>query len=200
VGKLIPPHGCATILHAAALLIAHPIHFTLIGSVQDGPTVRRLVAGLGLSNVTLIDWVDYERLAGWYADSDICLGIFGDSDQANRVVPNKVYQALAVGRAVITRDSSAIREMFEVGEELWACRAGDPDDFSRQILKFASDGPMRHRIADAGHIAFCRSFDIGATARRIASRLESLVGDRAKAARPSLATRRGPLAVEGKPE
>ena len=36
------------------------------------------------------------------ASADAILGIFGTSDKALRVIPNKVYQGLAVGRAVLT--------------------------------------------------------------------------------------------------
>jgi hypothetical protein len=56
--------------------------------------------------------VPYENLKSAIVDADICLGIFGPSEKAASVVPNKVYQCLYVGRSVITRRSHAITEVF----------------------------------------------------------------------------------------
>ncbi|MBC8078690.1 MAG: glycosyltransferase, partial [Chloroflexales bacterium] len=125
VGKLIPLHGCETIVRAAALLRNQPIHFTLVGAGQQQEQVRLLVAQLALANVTLVDWVEYAELPACYAQADICLGIFGSSEKASRVVPNKVFQALATGRPVITADTPAIRTSFAVGAELLVCPPND---------------------------------------------------------------------------
>jgi glycosyltransferase involved in cell wall biosynthesis len=42
----------------------------------------------------------------------VCLGIFGTSEKAASVIPNKVFQVVAAGRPLITRDSPAIRELL----------------------------------------------------------------------------------------
>ena len=60
-----------------------------------------------------VDWVDYADLVSWISRADLCLGIFGTSEKAASVIPNKVYQVVAAGRPVVTRDSPAIRELLE---------------------------------------------------------------------------------------
>jgi glycosyltransferase involved in cell wall biosynthesis len=57
--------------------------------------------------------VDYSELVDWIHRADICLGIFGDSEKAARVIPNKVFQILSTGTPLITRDSPAIRELLD---------------------------------------------------------------------------------------
>ncbi len=57
----------------------------------------------------------------------ICLGVFGESAKAARVVPNKVWQAMAVGRPVVTADTPAVREVLEDGRTALLVPAGDPD-------------------------------------------------------------------------
>lgn len=65
-----------------------------------------------LPNLHWIEWATYDQLRQHLAASDICLGIFGESDKAASVIPNKVFQIVAAGRPLITRDSDAIRELL----------------------------------------------------------------------------------------
>ena len=50
-----------------------------------------------------VDWVDYADLVSWISRADLCLGIFGTSEKAASVIPNKVYQVVAAGRPVCPR-------------------------------------------------------------------------------------------------
>ncbi len=110
-GQFIPLHGIATIVRAAQLAHSDPIRWILIGRGQEEAPIRRLL-DKAPANVEWIDWVDFEDLREQIARADICLGIFGDTDKAARVIPNKVFQILSAGAPLITRDSPAIRELL----------------------------------------------------------------------------------------
>jgi glycosyltransferase involved in cell wall biosynthesis len=125
-GQLIPLHGVQTIVLAARLLRDLPIRFVLIGSGQEAPLVRRLLEEQPLANLEWHPWVEYERLSEAIERADVCLGIFGRSDKAARVIPNKVFQIIAARRPLITRDSPAIREIFGAGSP--GVRLVPPDD------------------------------------------------------------------------
>ena len=71
------------------------------------------------------------------AQADICLGIFGATDKARRVVPNKVYQTLALGKAVITAETPAVCEVFTSGEEMVTVPPGDPELLAGAIRALA---------------------------------------------------------------
>jgi 2-polyprenyl-3-methyl-5-hydroxy-6-metoxy-1,4-benzoquinol methylase/glycosyltransferase involved in cell wall biosynthesis len=175
VGKLIPLHGVEHILHAAALLADAPLHFTLVGSGQHKALAQELVQTLGLRNVTLVDWIDYASLPQRYAEADICLGIFGGSEKAMRVVPNKVFQAMAVGRPVLTADSPAIRATFQVGTELLTCAPADPADLARQLRSLVADADLRARLAAQSYAAFEERGSIAAVARQTLDALAFLL-------------------------
>jgi glycosyltransferase involved in cell wall biosynthesis len=111
-GQLIPLHGIETVLEAALSSRGKAFDWVIIGSGQDAAKVKAALGSKPPAHVTWIDWAPYDELGQWIARSDICLGIFGGSRKAASVVPNKVYQALACGRHVVTRASPAMDELL----------------------------------------------------------------------------------------
>ncbi|TKH27091.1 glycosyltransferase family 4 protein [Bacillus wiedmannii] len=112
-GGFSPLHGIDVILNAAAELKDEPnISFTLVGNGQTKQEMVKLADKLKLENITFIDRVDYEELPLFLSGFDVGLGIFGDTDKAKRVVPNKVYQVAACRLPVITVDTPGIKEVF----------------------------------------------------------------------------------------
>ena len=110
-GQFAPLHGVPTIVEAARLARNKPIDWVLIGGGQEEERVRRMLKSQPSSRLTWIPWVPYDHLIDELARADVCLGIFGDSAKAGRVIPNKVFQILSTGRPLVTRDSPAIREL-----------------------------------------------------------------------------------------
>lgn len=111
-GQFIPLHGVETIVRAAALMRDCPVNWVLIGSGQESKKIASLLHELNLPRVTSIDWVNYLELRSWIDRADVCLGVFSKSIKAGMVIPNKIFQIVASGRPLITRESDAIRELF----------------------------------------------------------------------------------------
>jgi glycosyltransferase involved in cell wall biosynthesis len=112
-GQFIPLHGIPTIVEAARLLAGESVDWILVGRGQEAPRIRQMLLEQPLPRVQWIEWVEYSRLQQLIGEADICLGIFGTSAKAASVIPNKVFQILAAGRPLITRDSAAIRELVQ---------------------------------------------------------------------------------------
>ncbi|MEZ4483966.1 MAG: glycosyltransferase [Syntrophotaleaceae bacterium] len=111
-GQFIPLHGIEYIISTARLLEEQNIEFTIIGKGQEQEKIDNMLTNYPLPKLKWIRWVPYENLSEWIGDADICLGIFGNSQKASQVIPNKVFQVLACGKPLITRDSPAIRELL----------------------------------------------------------------------------------------
>lgn len=111
-GQFIPLHGIGTIIEAAALLRDEAVEWTLVGRGQEAARIRAQLTAARLPRVHWIDWVEYAELGQWIAGADLCLGIFGTSGKAASVIPNKVFQIVAAGKPLVTRDSPAIRELL----------------------------------------------------------------------------------------
>ena len=89
---------------------------------------------LQLQNVTLSGPVPYGELPNYIRKADLCLGIFGTTNKAQRVIPHKVFDYVACGAKVITERSPAICELYEDGKEVILCNPGDGRDLADKIL------------------------------------------------------------------
>ena len=144
-GQMIPLHGLEFIVKAAALAKDNDIQWTIIGRGQEEAGVREQVEASTLGRVELIAWVTREELVRRIQEADICLGIFGVSEKAARVIPNKVFEALAIGKPIVTMDSPGIRELLSPdmpGVKL--VRAGDPQAIYEGVVEL---GEQRATLA-----------------------------------------------------
>lgn len=135
-GQFIPLHGMETIAHAARLLADAnaDVHWEVVGDGQDGEEFRALLDEHGPLDLRWTPWVPYLELIDCIHAADLCLGIFGTSDKAARVIPNKVFQILAAGRALVTADTPAARELLEPGPGVTLVPPGDPQALADAIL------------------------------------------------------------------
>ena len=161
-GQYIPLHGVEVILAAADRLRDNAaIRFQLVGRGQTLDAARRMAVRLQLPNVEIHPlWLPLEQLyRRFILPADLCLGIFGDRPKAARVVPYKVYAALAAGRPVVSADSPALRELLLPGREIHAVPPDDAAALAAAVLGLAEHPDRRLALARAGHEAWRRRFN-----------------------------------------
>lgn len=145
-GQLIPLHGVETIIRAAQQTETKPIQWILIGRGQMESKVRDMLQAHPLPKLKWIPWIPYRDLVKWIHQADICLGILGNSEKAGRVIPNKVFQILATGTPLITRDSNAIREIINPETSgIFLIPAADTNALVDALNNFAN---QRHLLAN----------------------------------------------------
>ena len=144
-GQFIPLQGVDAIVDAATILAGagEDLVFILIGSGQEAARIDRRLSELASPNIRRVPWVEYGELAHWIGKADVCLGIFGASEKAGRVIPNKVFQAIACRKPFITRDSPAMRELLESGEAAKLIPPSDPLALANALLQIRSTPPEK---------------------------------------------------------
>lgn len=125
-GNYIPLQGVETIVQAAHELSNEDVAFTLTGRGQTRAACEQLCRDLGVSSIRFVDWMTLDEINQQAHHSDVALGIFGATPKAARVIPNKVYQALAMGIPVITRNSPAAAELLRDGHDALLIDAASP--------------------------------------------------------------------------
>lgn len=156
-GGFIPLQGVDTIIRAAVLLNAHNVHFTVVGRGQTYARCVELHRDLQGSNVDFQAWMKPDEIANVAARAQVILGIFGTTAKAGRVIPNKVFEALAMGRPVITRQSSAIGELLQDQRDVLLVPAGDPQRLADKILWVKDHPAEAAEIGRRGYETFQRN-------------------------------------------
>jgi glycosyltransferase involved in cell wall biosynthesis len=94
------------------------------------------------------------------------------------VVPNKVYQAAAVGRPLVTLDGPALREVLTPGEQCAAVPPNDPDALAAAIAGLLADAPAAQRMGAAARAKLARDFSPARRAQSLAATLDATLGIR----------------------
>ena len=182
-GTFIGLQGVDVLAQAILHYDGPPTHWRLIGEGPLKADCERLLAPLagasGPSRVSFEGWGPLPELPGRLASADAILGIFGTSDKALRVIPNKVYQGLALGRAVITAATPAFLPALRADEEqglLWA-QPGEPASICAAVERLHQ---RRDEIAALGQAARA-SYEAHYSNRRIAQVLGEILDNQAAA-------------------
>jgi glycosyltransferase involved in cell wall biosynthesis len=143
-GSFLALQGPEVIIDAAMEMENKKIQWVMLG---DGDLRPRLeVRSRGLPNVRFEPWMPYEHLPHRLARAHILLGIFGTTPKAAMVIPNKVFQAMAVGRPLITRRSEAYPQPVRDSEVIGWVPSGDARAIADQVVKMAADpSGLMHR-------------------------------------------------------
>lgn len=151
IGTFVPLHGIRTIIEAARRLISRKdIEFQIIGDGVDAELFQTEIKYL--ANVTWRRrWHSAAELAQEIKMADICLGIFGDTEKAQRVCPYKIYSYSSIGRAIITGNTDWLQSTVESEQPLsfFKVPVNDPPALADAIAFLASSPQERIRLAES---------------------------------------------------
>ena len=155
IGGFLPLHGIATLLDAVALLEARagslpPFVVQLVGDGIDYDEARRAAHALKLTRVEFAGRVPYAEAPRVLASSHVALGAFGAGEKTGRVIPHKLWQGLAAGRAVVTGDGAGPREVFTDGVHLRLTPRGDAGALADVLAELVTSRERREQLGAAG--------------------------------------------------
>ena len=138
-GSFLPLHGSEIIIKAAKSFKKNKnIHWTMLGA---GPDLHKCkVLAKDCPNIFFEEKIEYTKLALRIKEADLVLGIFGNSNKAGNVIPNKVFQSLATGKTIITRKSNAYpKELFNLNNGIIFIEPNNPKALYNAVLKITED-------------------------------------------------------------
>ena len=177
-GTFIPLQGIETIVEAAGLL-PKCVRITIIGKGQTWDSVMAAVPPSVVADGRLQfkDPVPFDSIPDRLTRAHVALGIFGQTDKASRVVPNKVVQSAAMGRPIITADTPAIRRYFKSNENILLIPAGNADALAKAVLTLKDNPDMCSRLGKGARSVFESEFSLEAISRKLIAAIEHLEAD-----------------------
>lgn len=142
------------LLQAAALLRAEPhIQLVLVGDGKDKPALQAQAAEMGLANLHFVAPLAKEAMASALAAADVCIAILKPLPLYATVYPNKVFDYLAAGRAVVLAIDGVIRQVVMDAQAGVFVPPGDPAAMAAALRNLASQ-PEQVRAMGAAGSAF----------------------------------------------
>lgn len=148
-GSFVPLQGMLKIVQTAKLLEdKKDIVIHLIGTGSEYEKVRAYAKKHNIKNVVFKGWIDYNELNIALNEFDLTLGIFGDSEKADSVIPNKIYHFASLGKCILSKDTQAIREAFTDNENIILC-PNKPEIMAEKIIALQKHPEQRTKIGAA---------------------------------------------------
>lgn len=154
VGGFLPLHGVPVMIEAFARLESRrptlpEYEVEMIGGGIEYEAVRAEARARGLERVTFAGKRPYAEAPAALAAAHIVLGVFGTGGKTARVIPHKLWQGAAAGRAVVTGDTPALREVFAPGMDVEAVPCGDAAALADMLAALIADPARRGALGAA---------------------------------------------------
>ncbi len=150
-GGFNPLQGTLNIVKAAELLkYRKEIIFNIIGNGFEYKKTKEYVDNNKIKNVNFINNLPENELAVEINKFDIALGIFGESIKTEMVIPNKIYHYASCKKAIITKNTKAIKELFFHMEDIYLSN-NDPLSISKAIIYLKENKDFAKNLAERAY-------------------------------------------------
>lgn len=140
LGTIGMAHGLENILNTAAILKGRAIKFLLVGVGAAKKELETRAQGMALDNVVFVPRQLQEDMPRYWSVCDVSLIHLKNCDVFSKVVPSKIFIAMAMGLPIIyvgpRGEGVSIVEQHECG--IWVS-PDDPKMLAQEIMNLAED-------------------------------------------------------------
>lgn len=163
------------VLDAAALLQSDPsIRIVMLGSGKEKARLQQEASERSLENITFLPPLPKLEMGQALAAADACLAILKPIEMYKTTYPNKVFDYMAAGRAVILAIDGVIRQVVTAAEAGIFVPPGDPDALADVILHLAAHPEQCRQMGLNGRNLVITRFSRVELAEKFTALLESL--------------------------
>ncbi len=163
------------VLQAAEILRDHSnIAFVLVGDGKEKPVLQAWAQAKNLTNLYFVPSVPKNAVAGVMAAADACIAILKPLEMYKTTYPNKVFDYMAAGKAVLLAIDGVIREVVETSKAGVAVAPGDPQALAAAVVQLAAQPELTRQMGLAGRDAVEKLYNRKRFAHQFALLLEDM--------------------------
>ncbi len=147
-GSMGPLYGLDYVLDTAKLLNpGTKILFVLIGEGRERSRLQKRVIEEQIAAVQILGPVKKELIPGFIASADVCLNLTNNNPVNAISSPNKMYEAMAAGKPIVTNIGGWIRELLEENGVGFYVDPDKPEELAQKALELFEN---KHLLAAMG--------------------------------------------------
>ena len=171
-----PSNDLGVVLQAAEILREEKdIHFVLIGDGKDKSLLQQQARKQDLINITFLPPVKKNEMKYCLAAADACLAILKPLTLYRTTYPNKVFDYMAAGRAVVLAIDGVIRSVVEEAQAGIFVPPGDGKALAEGINKLSHTPGLAEAMGQSGRRFVAENFDRHRFTQQFLEIVESLV-------------------------
>ena len=153
-GSMLERYGIQTLIRAVPLLIGEipKLKVNVVGVGEYRPQLEKITESLGITDyVDFTGYVPHKEVPGYIAEAEI--GVVAIIDKTNPMLPNKLFDYLAMAKPVVTTSIPAIKAYIDDNSVMYY----EPDnehDLARCILELYRNPEKRAALAAAGSASY----------------------------------------------
>jgi glycosyltransferase involved in cell wall biosynthesis len=148
----LPSHGLDAVMGAAKnLQETIDIRFHFYGQGPEKERLEQFVNTYSLQNVIFHGFVSCDELLDGLAQSHICLGVFGETLQSHYTIQNKIWEGLAMERAVVSGTSDVINQVLRHKQNIFLIPRDNAIALTEAILELKNNPALRKQLATKGY-------------------------------------------------
>ena len=164
------------VLQAAALLADRKdIQIVLVGDGKEKPALVDQAEQLNLGNITFVPSQPKNKMADVLASADACIAILKPIELYRTTYPNKVFDYMAAGKAVVLAIGGVISDVVLEENAGLAVNPGDPADLASAIRRLADDRTLAVAMGAAGRDAIEKRYNRNKYSQQFNLLLEDMV-------------------------
>ena len=176
-GFIRPWHGLARVVEViASLRERSDLHLLVVGDGPGRSEIEERARALGVAErVTIVGTVPRDRVASYVATFDIAL----QPHVVSYASPLKLFEYMALGRAIVAIDQPNIREVLSHDSDALLFDPRDPTAFPAAIARLCNDPDLRIRLGlEAARTIERRGFRWIDNAAKVEKIARGLIGPR----------------------
>jgi glycosyltransferase involved in cell wall biosynthesis len=153
-------HRLETILEAAELTREDPrIAYLMVGAGAERDRLMAMKAQKGLDNVVMLPQMQRSAMLDVWGASDVSLVLLKDDPLFRKVIPSKIFEAMAMRRPIVLGVEGEAKEIMEDGRCGIAIRPGNAEDLAAVLRRLADDPDLAAELGANGRRLVVERYD-----------------------------------------